>query len=235
MMEIDDQSIDHALEVLAKARPSLGMQQRLLAGVGNRAKTRSRTSYFSFWHSAVRLQVPAVGTLVAAIACVLLWSHLHGAERHDVRLARSQAAGSIVRSGMRPQVAPGFEVTNGVPYRAKSQTLEAETSRKRVRIEATTDDTNAPSQPAPALALTSQERLLVRAVQTNEHLLLAQLEPMKHMGAERQEVTPEKFLKSLVAPMTSAELDDKDVTFSSSTSSRSLTDGTSMNQNGEAQ
>ena len=190
--DCSDLQLDRLLHQLAKAQPSAGLNERLLRSLADREAVVSapRPSSVPFFRHRTRLWAALLTPSAFAALIVFFWLPSHHAQlrtpskaagvqrqaaprlaspgslAHDVISSRDQAP-ALARHQARLSSTPRLATPGGTAQQARVAAEETQAL----------DDLHAPSQPAPLMPLTAQERLLTSMVRKDNGQQLAQLAP----------------------------------------------------------
>jgi hypothetical protein len=192
MSQHPDQRIDQVLNSLRNTQPRAGLEARIAARVAARFNRTSPQPAIPWFRSAWPIAATTAAALLIAAAITL-----HTTKNLS---SRPEAAPFATSSNLssRPEVAP-FATSSNLSSRPEAAHFAAVAERPAVRT--TTDpstpealaltETLAPSQPAPAMPLTSQERLLASITRPGQPIELAELElaqkPALNISAQSRE------------------------------------------------
>ncbi len=172
--EIDpDEAIDRIFDALRDVEPSPGMKRRILNGARERKKTRP------VWSLPAGAPWMLATASITIVAVAVLWITLN--YRADHKNVASSVHQSPLTAGTQQVPAPAVRSAGEAPPRRSVRIMPKQNPDAAESIN--TEDSlalsemNAPSQPAPPMPLTSQEKLLVRLVHKGDPIELAMLDP----------------------------------------------------------
>ena len=208
-----DGAIDRVLTGLREVEPPQGMQQRVLRAVTEREAARQKSSMQLIFANRYVWMTAAASFVLIGVAS--FWTSMQGDRRPLV------ATHSLAH--VAPVVAPNTEETRLATARVARPKPLAEPRRPSLEQQAapnepaTDEDAlavsemNAPSQPAPPMPLTEQERLLIRILDKRDPVELAMLDPQVRSSEEASSAADfERFFASTtVVDMKSATSDDR--------------------------
>jgi hypothetical protein len=208
-MENPEKAIERVLAGLRDAEVPVGMEQRIVNAVMERAAVGSGRGWLGWraiWVDTRR--AGWVAGVFAMFAAVAMFYTVRRApvlpQRHLVAVGEMPVAGSkgAVEETRRAQV-------DGVGRREVHERLVVSRPARRPRTDATGDgdsvalsEMHAASHPAPPLPLTEQEKLLLRIVHKGDPVELAMLDPMQRAAREAKDKAD---VKSFFEPSTTGD------------------------------
>jgi cell division protein FtsN len=188
-MKNAEQAIGKVLAGLRDSEASPGLERRILAAIEER--TSQRQSAAPRWAWSVALAGVVAASLFFAIKAV----HLH---EHP----SMQALHSAVPTGSLPTNGPekDMQVASLLPHEPIAPARTAAPKRKANTISAADAlllrEMRAPSHPAPVAPMTTEEKLLLRAVHTGDPQVMAMLDPEVRARQEAEsEAEFQKFVE----------------------------------------
>lgn len=202
MMNPDEanDAIARVVQGLREAKAPEGMEQRILRAMQERAsEPRVRAARPWIWSLGV--------ATVAAAALIAVWVHRVPRKQVD-QIAVKRTIENIVTPAVTHKVAGETSPLVRPAARPKVKLAEKPSSAPvSNEDELAMSEMMAPSQPAPPMPLTEQERLLLRAVHDHDPVELAMLEPEKRAAQFQKEKAE---VKSFFEPSTKDNKGDKE-------------------------
>jgi hypothetical protein len=196
-----DDAIDKVLAALSKADPPEGMNARIAQRLQHRAAAPpavfiwrdifAGSTLAGAWCRGA-LTGTAVATL-AACALLLIQHHSQSAPNHQQVIASDGATIGNAATNIVPPPAISVSESRTKPC-ASPTVMRVHSVVATPQIETLRAESRAPSRPAPELALTAQERELVRLARTADPKQLAILNPETQARLDAEEAAEfEKF------------------------------------------
>jgi hypothetical protein len=205
-MENPEKEIERVLAGLRDAEVPVGMEQRIVNAVRDRAQVGAVRGWLPVWMDARRVGWGA-GVMVMFAAVAMFYTMRRAPvlpQRHLVAVGRMPVASS---KGAIEDARRG--ALDGMGRRPVQERLGASRLARRARAQVIRDgdavalsEMRAASHPAPPLPLTEQEKLLLRIVHKGDPVELAMLDPMQRAA---QEARDKADVKSFFEPSTTGD------------------------------
>ncbi len=182
-----DARLNQVLAHLDSAQPPAGLNGRLLKCLQIHAAAQARPSRLAYLVSFAGVSSKAVWALGLVCAFVLALAILGLPPTHTKSHAPAGRPGLVLMTQAAPPIPARAAPVQITRIPASSAAAQPKSARNPVRREEglpagpeeaqALDDLHAPSQPAPPMPLTAQERLLTRMLRKDNGQQLAQLAP----------------------------------------------------------
>jgi hypothetical protein len=215
----NDQTITRVLHALRDAPAPTGLEARVLHNLQQARVAQLTPRRTSFWSRLapwpIDLRIPAA-TLAAAAVLVLLLTHKHATTpNHSVSIAseNSPTSNPAIATTQPPpnhRMSQASLLTPALPQASKPTLTSISSSLPETKLspedQLALEEASAPSQPAPPMPLTAQERLLLRAARPGSAIEVAELDQLREpilraATAARDRANLQRYATGLIAPL----------------------------------
>jgi len=207
MNNASEHDIDRVLTALRDTQPSAGLESRILQAIESR--TPARSAWFR-WTSPIQWSLAALATASVVIAIVLTAHNTHRAtpaiaesqvptpvspalppQKHVILPAKKYVILSSAKDPLSPRIRPNSQ------YPPHELLCDCDPLAMA--------EMQAPSQPAPPMPLTAQERLLQRVVHHGDPIEIAELEPLPATIPLGQDADLQRVVQGYLKQLAAAE------------------------------